>query len=194
MDAAARGGLREPARGARRAAAAGERRRPRSRSTAATCRSAAGCSRWSVPRSSTCSRRGACSPCSRRRRACAGPAVVVPRRAPRVPGLRAASADGRDRHLDPPRHRSACAACPTVRPRSGRRPIPHTGFAPRGAQVEPGGPAYPFTLSRRDRGAPPEVAPALRPGRRRAVGRARDMPWDTRAAATRRRSSARSAR
>lgn len=35
---------------------------------------------------------------------------------------------------------------------------PATGFAPRGAQVEPGGPTYPFTLVDRDHVAPPEVA------------------------------------
>ena len=35
---------------------------------------------------------------------------------------------------------------------------PFTGFAPRGARVEPGGPAYPFTLNQRERVAPPEVA------------------------------------
>lgn len=34
---------------------------------------------------------------------------------------------------------------------------PATGFAPRGARVEPGGPAYPFTLNERDHVAPPEV-------------------------------------
>jgi TusA-related sulfurtransferase len=35
---------------------------------------------------------------------------------------------------------------------------PSTGFAPRGSRVEPGGPAYPFTLNERDHVAPPEVA------------------------------------
>jgi TusA-related sulfurtransferase len=35
---------------------------------------------------------------------------------------------------------------------------PSTGFAPRGAQVEPGGPSYPYLLTERDRVAPPEVA------------------------------------
>jgi len=55
---------------------------------------------------------------------------------------------------------------------------PTTGFAPRGAQVEPGGPAYPFTLLERDRVAPPEVAGLYD----QAVGgtwdAARDIPWD----------------
>ncbi len=35
---------------------------------------------------------------------------------------------------------------------------PGTGFAPRGARVEPGGPAYPFALNDRDHTAPPDVA------------------------------------
>lgn len=35
---------------------------------------------------------------------------------------------------------------------------PSSGFAPRGAQVERGGPTYPFTLVDRDHVAPPEVA------------------------------------
>lgn len=35
---------------------------------------------------------------------------------------------------------------------------PFTGFAPRGARVEPGGPGYPFTLNEREHVAPPEVA------------------------------------
>jgi TusA-related sulfurtransferase len=35
---------------------------------------------------------------------------------------------------------------------------PFTGFAPRGAGVEAGGPGYPFTLNEREHVAPPEVA------------------------------------
>src|SRR4029079_12068513 len=38
------------------------------------------------------------------------------------------------------------------------RADPRTGFAPRGAAVEAGGPAYPFDLVERDHVAPPEVA------------------------------------
>jgi TusA-related sulfurtransferase len=38
------------------------------------------------------------------------------------------------------------------------RADPSTGFAPRGAQVEPGGPSYPFSLLERDHVAPPEIA------------------------------------
>jgi TusA-related sulfurtransferase len=83
--------------------------------------------------------------------------------------------DGRDRHLlrrgtlGVPRGSGAPPA-PLVR-REGRilaadllaaSPMPeaadpHTGFAPRGARVEPGGPAYPFALLERDHVAPPEI-------------------------------------
>lgn len=35
---------------------------------------------------------------------------------------------------------------------------PGSGFAPRGARVEPGGPVYPFALNDRDHTAPPDVA------------------------------------
>jgi TusA-related sulfurtransferase len=35
---------------------------------------------------------------------------------------------------------------------------PFTGFAPRGARVEPAGPAFPFTLNAREHVAPPDVA------------------------------------
>src|SRR5262249_25022273 len=34
---------------------------------------------------------------------------------------------------------------------------PSTGFAPRGAQIEPGGPVYPFSLVERVHVAPPEI-------------------------------------
>src|SRR5206468_2898910 len=58
------------------------------------------------------------------------------------------------------------------------RTDPSSGFAPRGARVEPGGPTYPFTLLERDRVAPPEVAQIYD----QAVGAqwdaSRDIPWD----------------
>lgn len=47
---------------------------------------------------------------------------------------------------------------------------PTTGFAPRGAQVEPGGPRYPFDLVERDHVAPPEVA--------RLYDQAVESQWD----------------
>ncbi|HTM21167.1 MAG TPA: ferritin-like domain-containing protein, partial [Kofleriaceae bacterium] len=104
--------------------------------------------------------------------------------------------DGRDRHLI---ERGALGVPRGVRehgmrlPRRGGRllaadvvaavPLPEradpsTGFAPRGARVEPGGPAYPFTLTERDRIAPPEVGQLYD----QAVGAqwdaTRDIPWD----------------
>jgi hypothetical protein len=57
------------------------------------------------------------------------------------------------------------------------RADPASGFAPRGARVEPGAPVYPFTLNERDRVAPPEVAALYD----QAVGAqwdpTRDLPW-----------------
>jgi hypothetical protein len=58
------------------------------------------------------------------------------------------------------------------------RADPSTGFAPRGARAEPGGPSYPYTLTERNRVAPPEVAELYD----QAVGAqwdaARDIAWD----------------
>jgi TusA-related sulfurtransferase len=57
------------------------------------------------------------------------------------------------------------------------RADPTTGFAPRGSQVEPGGPRYPFALNQRDHVAPPEIAELYD----QAVGAqwdaTRDIPW-----------------
>ncbi len=47
---------------------------------------------------------------------------------------------------------------------------PHSGFAPRGAQVESGGPRYPFDLLDRNHVAPPEVA--------RLYDQAVESQWD----------------
>ncbi len=105
-------------------------------------------------------------------------------------------ADGRDRHLI---ERGTLAVPRGAReqgmrlPRRGGRLLaadvvaaapmpdradPGTGFAPRGARVEPGGPVYPFTLTERDRIAPPEVAQLYD----QAVGAqwdaTRDIAWD----------------
>lgn len=59
------------------------------------------------------------------------------------------------------------------------RADPRSGFAPRGAAVEAGGPAYPFDLVEREHVAPPEVASLYE----QAVGAqwdaARDIPWAT---------------
>lgn len=53
-----------------------------------------------------------------------------------------------------------------------------TGFAPRGARVEPGGPRYPFTLVERDRVAPPEVAQLYDQAVSAQWDSSRDVPWD----------------
>jgi TusA-related sulfurtransferase len=59
------------------------------------------------------------------------------------------------------------------------RADPSTGFAPRGSQIEPGGPRYPFTLNERDRVACQEIAALYD----QAVGAQwdalRDIPWST---------------
>ncbi|MBX5484624.1 MAG: ferritin-like domain-containing protein [Myxococcaceae bacterium] len=57
------------------------------------------------------------------------------------------------------------------------RADPHSGFAPRGARVEPGGPRYPFTLTERDRLAPPEVAQLYDQAVAAHWDAARDIPW-----------------
>jgi TusA-related sulfurtransferase len=56
---------------------------------------------------------------------------------------------------------------------------PATGFAPRGARVEPGGPRYPFTLLERDRVAPPEVAVLYDQAVAAQWSAANDVPWRT---------------
>jgi hypothetical protein len=56
---------------------------------------------------------------------------------------------------------------------------PDTGFAPRGATVEPGGPAYPFSLLDRDHVAPPEVAQLYDQAVAAQWDATRDIPWDT---------------
>jgi hypothetical protein len=57
------------------------------------------------------------------------------------------------------------------------RADPGTGFAPRGAQVEPGGPTYPFTLTERSRVAPPEVAQLYDQAVAAQWDATRDIPW-----------------
>jgi hypothetical protein len=55
---------------------------------------------------------------------------------------------------------------------------PASGFAPRGARVEPGGPRYPFSLLERDRVAPPEVAQLYDQAVSTQWDATRDIPWD----------------
>ncbi|NQV25333.1 MAG: ferritin-like domain-containing protein [Rhodopirellula sp.] len=55
---------------------------------------------------------------------------------------------------------------------------PSSGFAPRGAQVEPGGPRYPFDLLNRDHVAPPEVARLYDQAVESQWDANRDIAWD----------------
>ncbi len=57
------------------------------------------------------------------------------------------------------------------------RADPASGFAPRGARVEPGGPRYPYTLVERDRVAPPEVAQLYDQAVAAQWDASRDIPW-----------------
>jgi hypothetical protein len=52
-----------------------------------------------------------------------------------------------------------------------------TGFAPLGSRVEPGGPAYPFTLLERDRVAPPESRALYDQATASQWSADRDIPW-----------------
>jgi hypothetical protein len=53
-----------------------------------------------------------------------------------------------------------------------------SGFAPRGAQVEPGGPDYPFSLLERDHVAPPQVGQLYDQATSATWDASRDVPWD----------------
>ena len=55
---------------------------------------------------------------------------------------------------------------------------PSTGFAPRGARVEPGGPQYPFSLNNRDQIAPPEIANLYDQAIAGQWNAMTDVPWD----------------
>lgn len=54
---------------------------------------------------------------------------------------------------------------------------PFTGFAPRGARVEPGGPGYPFTLNEREHVAPLEVAKLYDQAVSAQWDATSDIPW-----------------
>lgn len=58
------------------------------------------------------------------------------------------------------------------------RADPSTGFAPRGAQVEPGGPRYPFTLLERDHVAPPEIGRLYDQAVSAQWNANTDIPWN----------------
>ena len=81
--------------------------------------------------------------------------------------------DGRDRHLV----RRGPFGVPHPTPRAPAEADPHTGFAPAGSLVEPGGPPYPVTLTRRDLAQPPETRP-LYDQAIAAQWRADDLAWD----------------
>lgn len=55
--------------------------------------------------------------------------------------------------------------------------VPDTAFAPRGAQVEPGGPRYPFSLLARDLVSPPDVAALYDQAVASQWNAATDIPW-----------------
>ena len=57
------------------------------------------------------------------------------------------------------------------------RADPSSGFAPRGARVEPGGPRYPFSLLERDHVAPPEVAKLYDQAVAAQWNALSDIPW-----------------
>ena len=104
-------------------------------------------------------------------------------------------ADGRDRHLlapgglatpRPPAQRATALAAQrplTAAASAAAAPAPPrastaTGFAPRDAAVEPGGPAYPFTLLERAHVAPPEAAGLYDQAVAAQWDGGRDLPWD----------------
>ena len=57
------------------------------------------------------------------------------------------------------------------------RADPRTGFAPRGASIEPGGPDWPFDLLERDRVQSPEIEGLYRQGVEAQWDAERDVPW-----------------
>jgi len=83
-------------------------------------------------------------------------------------------ADGRDRHLIRRGSLGVPRATDAAPPAEAD---PATGFAPRGARVEPGGPPYPVTIVRRAHAAPPE-ARALYDQAVAAQWDARALPWE----------------
>ena len=59
------------------------------------------------------------------------------------------------------------------------RADPVTGFAPRGAEVEVGGPVYPFDLVARHHVAPPEIRKLYDQATAAQWSASRDVPWET---------------
>jgi hypothetical protein len=71
-----------------------------------------------------------------------------------------------------PRTADLLALCPAP-----ERADPHTGFAPRGAAVEPGGPGFPFTLIEREKAGPAEVGALYDAAVAGQWDATRDIPW-----------------
>ena len=84
--------------------------------------------------------------------------------------------DGARRHLIG-RGKTYLASPPGTAQSMPDRADPRTGFAPRGAAVEAGGPAYPFDLVERDRVAPPEVMSLYEQAIAAQWDASRDVPW-----------------
>jgi TusA-related sulfurtransferase len=84
-----------------------------------------------------------------------------------------ADPDGRDRHLI----RRGPFGVPRAINDDADDADPHTGFAPRGSLVEPGGPAYPVTLTHRDLALAPETR-QLYDQAVAAQWDARELAWD----------------
>jgi TusA-related sulfurtransferase len=85
----------------------------------------------------------------------------------------------REEHVDLPRRSGRLVAADVLAAiPMPERADPATGFAPRGAQVEPGGPEYPFSLTERDRVAPPEVAQLYDQAIAAQWDASRDIAWD----------------
>ncbi|MEA2699981.1 MAG: hypothetical protein QOI66_4252 [Myxococcales bacterium] len=94
--------------------------------------------------------------------------------APRFDGAASApAAAGEPRPSgSPPRTRDLAAQVPPP-----AYADPDSGFAPRGASVEPGGPPYPFTLLDRDRAMPPETSDLYEQAVAAQWDPGRDIPW-----------------
>jgi TusA-related sulfurtransferase len=81
----------------------------------------------------------------------------------------------RDRHLI---QRGVFGVPLSTAPEMPDEADPRTGFAPRGARVEPGGPPYPFSLTTRARASPKETRALYDQAIAAQWDGARDIPWD----------------
>jgi TusA-related sulfurtransferase len=81
----------------------------------------------------------------------------------------------RDRHLI---QRGVFGVATTTTAETPDAADPRTGFAPRGARVEPGGPQYPFSLTTRAKAAPTEARALYDQAIAAQWDGARDIAWD----------------